>query len=197
MNLPSLRKARPPCFPRLNVSGTQSSCFRLPSNAWPASCSGPHLTLSSAMQENSGNDPNTQLVPASGGFKGSWQKTEEPQTAVGDARGSGLSAGSTWAASQAPGGKGQLQSWQPPEGPYFTSSASGQRDRQLNPHEYPSLATAATARPNFAKQPVPSVPFASHQVRSQRDALEPQQALQEPQYVQSTQQPQLRLGVLS
>ena len=114
-------------------------------------------------QENSGNDPNTQLVPAGGGFKGSWQKTEEPQASEGDARGSGLTAGSTWAAS---GGRGPAQSWQPPEGPYLTSSAGSQRDRQLNPHDYPSLAAAATARPNFTKQPVPSVPFASHQVCS-------------------------------
>lgn len=123
-------------------------------------------STTAGVQENSGNDPNTQLVPAGGGFRagGSWQKAEEPQgSGQVDSRGSGLTAGSTWAAS---GGRGPAaQSWQPPEGPYLTSSAVSQRDRQLNPHEYPSLAAAATVRPNFAKQPVPSVPFASHQVR--------------------------------
>ena len=122
------------------------------------------LSPAPRVQENSGNNPSTQLVP-SASSKGSWQKPEEPAQPV-DARAPALTAGSNWAASGGRGPQGSAgQNWQPPEGPYLTGAAYGPRDRQLNPHEYPSLAAAANPRPNFAKQPTPSVAHGSHQVR--------------------------------
>ena len=115
-------------------------------------------------QENSGNDPNTQLVPSSAGARGSW-KQAEPEPPAPDARASALTAGSNWAG---PGKAPGLPFWQPPEGPYPTAPSLPPRDRQLNPHEYPTLSAAAVPRPQTSRQPVPTVPLPSGQVHFQR-----------------------------
>lgn len=114
------------------------------------------------MQENSGNDPNTQLVPsASAGARGSWKQPEEQQQPPPESRASALTAGSNWAA---PGKAPGLQ-FPPPEGPYPTAPALQARDRHLNPHDYPTLAATLAPRQHFARQPVPSVPQPSGQAR--------------------------------
>ena len=110
-------------------------------------------------QENSGNDPNTQLVPTSSGNRGSWKQPEEQP--LPDVRTSALTAGSNWAGP----GKSPGPNWQPPEGPYPTAASLPPRDRHLNPHEYPTLSAAAAPRPHFPRQPVPTLPPSSGQVR--------------------------------
>ena len=111
-------------------------------------------------QENSGNDPNTQLVPTSSGTRGSWKQPEEQPPPNARTNTSALTAGSNWAGP----GKSPGPYWQPPEGPYPTAASLPPRDRHLNPHEYPTLSAAAAPRPHFPRQPVPSVPPSSGQV---------------------------------
>ena len=104
------------------------------------------------MQENAGNDPNTQIVPSGGGTK--WQKVEEPQPAPADPRQSSLTAGSTWASTQ-----GRDSGWQPSAPPFQALPPPRPGTRRLNPHEYPSLSAAAAARQqSLPRQPVPSLP---------------------------------------
>ncbi|KAK9807338.1 hypothetical protein WJX73_003098 [Symbiochloris irregularis] len=132
------------------------------------------VNLPSLKKENSGNDPNTQLVPSSSsGARGSWKQPEEPQQQqpAPDARTSALTAGSNWAG---PGKSPGQPLWQPPEGPYPTAASLPPRDRHLNPHEYPTLSTAAQSRPHLPRQPLPSVAPASAQGLSKWDEDERQ-----------------------
>lgn len=99
------------------------------------------------VQENSGNDPNTQIVPAGSGS--SWQKVDEtPAGSAADPK--ALIAGSTWATSK--------DTWQPPAPASSTLPPPRPGSRRLNPHEYPSLAAAASGRGSLPKQRLPTVP---------------------------------------
>lgn len=110
------------------------------------------------LQENAGNDPNTQLVPSGGG--GGWQKPENAKEEV-EEQAPIITAGSSWAS--APSSSG-VPSWQPPQ-PFPVAASAAARPRSLNPHEYPSLSVAASAKqPSAVKQPVPHVPSGGSQV---------------------------------
>lgn len=110
------------------------------------------IILDGVLQENAGNDPNTQLVPSGGG--GGWQKPESVKE-EGEEQAPIITAASSWAS--APSSSG-VPSWQPPQ-PFPVASSTTAKPRSLNPHEYPSLSAAASAKPsNAAKQPVPHVP---------------------------------------
>ena len=103
------------------------------------------------MQENAGNDPNTQIVPSGTGT--SWQKVEEAPPAPADPK-TALTAGSTWASTQS-----RESGWQPPAPAISTLPPPRPGSRRLNPHEYPSLSAAASGRQqSLPKQRVPVVP---------------------------------------
>jgi hypothetical protein len=103
------------------------------------------------LQENAGNDPNTQIVPSGSGS--SWQRVEESAPAPADPK-TALTAGSTWASTQS-----KDSGWQPPAPAVSSLPPPRPGPRRLNPHEYPSLSAAASGRqPSLPKQRVPSVP---------------------------------------
>ena len=105
------------------------------------------------MQENAGNDPNTQIVPSGSGT--SWQKVEEAPPAPADPK-TALTAGSTWASTQS-----KESGWQPPAPAISSLPPPRPGSRRLNPHEYPSLSAAASGRQqSLPKQRVPVVPDA-------------------------------------
>ena len=119
--------------------------------------SGRGVTGSSAwghgLQENAGNDPNTQIVPSGSGT--SWQKVEEASPAPADPK-TALTAGSTWASTQS-----KDSGWQPPAPAISSLPPPRPGSRRLNPHEYPSLSAAASGRQqSLPKQRVPVVPDA-------------------------------------
>ena len=112
------------------------------------------------LQENAGNDPNTQLVPSGGA--GGWQKPDSVKEEA-EEQAPIITAGSSWAS--APSSSG-VPSWQPPQ-PFPVAAATAVRPRNLNPHEYPSLLAAASAKQSTAaKQPIPHVPSQGSQVRA-------------------------------
>lgn len=88
-------------------------------------------------QEHAGNDPTTQLVPASGG-SGTWSKPGEESGQPGGPGNASITAVSNWASTQ-----GAPPAPQPRPSPHT--------DRLLNPEEYPSLAASAKAEANAAK----------------------------------------------
>lgn len=92
-------------------------------------------------QENSGNDPNVKIVPASGS---GWEKIEEPAPAP-----PALARESHWATTQA-----RDSGWRPVEVQALPPPRPG--SRRLNPHEFPSLS-AATAPRQLPKHLVPSI----------------------------------------
>ena len=103
------------------------------------------------LQENAGNDPNTQIVPSGSGS--SWQRVEESLPAPADPK-TALTAGSTWASTQS-----KDSGWQPPAPAISSLPPPRPGSRRLNPHEYPSLSAAASGRQqSLPKQRVPSVP---------------------------------------
>ncbi|GAX74645.1 hypothetical protein CEUSTIGMA_g2093.t1 [Chlamydomonas eustigma] len=107
------------------------------------------VNLPSIKKEHAGNDPSTQLVPASSG-SGTWTKPEDvpPETTP------SLTSSSTWATSQPQKASQSAGPWQPPVA--ATSSVPtfrGLSDRLLNPEEYPSLAASLKAEAaGFARQ---------------------------------------------
>ena len=117
------------------------------------------LALKLVLQENAGNDPNTQLVPSGG--TGGWQKPDSKEDAV-DETAPILAAGSSWASG--PQTSSGVPSWQPPQ-PFPVAAATATAPRSLNPHEYPSLSAAAsTKQSNAPKQAVSHLPSAGSQV---------------------------------
>lgn len=117
------------------------------------------------VQEHAGNDPNTQLVPASSG-SGTWTRPDDLAAASHEAAaptaaaGPNITSGSTWGAQQRPASA----PWQPqpsaPAGPYA-------RERVLNPDEYPSLAEGARAEPGAHTITKPSQPAHAQHRESQ------------------------------
>ncbi|BDA40478.1 hypothetical protein COCOBI_01-1310 [Coccomyxa sp. Obi] len=99
------------------------------------------VNLPSLRKENSGNDPNVKIVPASGS---GWEKIEEPAPAP-----PALARESHWATTQA-----RDSGWRPVEVQALPPPRPG--SRRLNPHEFPSLS-AATAPRQLPKQLVPSI----------------------------------------
>ena len=101
------------------------------------------------LQENAGNDPNTQIVPAGSGS--GWQKVEESPPAPADPK-TALTAGSTWASTQS-----KDSGWQPPTPAISSLPPPRPGSGRLNPHEYPSLSAAASGRQlSLPKQRLPS-----------------------------------------
>lgn len=132
VNLPSLRKVRAIICTGLSVSFL-AVLARL--DKW-------HLNWCVfGKQENSGNDPNVKIVPASGS---GWEKIEEPAPAP-----PALARESHWATTQA-----RDSGWRPVEVQALPPPRPG--SRRLNPHEFPSLS-AATAPRQLPKQLVPSI----------------------------------------
>jgi len=108
------------------------------------------------LQENAGNDPNTQLVPSGG--TGGWQKPDIKEEAV-DETAPIIAAGSSWASG--PQISSGVPSWQPPQ-PFPVAAAATPTPRSLNPHEYPSLTAAASTKQSSApKQAVSHMPSGS------------------------------------
>ncbi len=130
-------------------------------------------------QENAGNDPATQLVPAGG--PGGWQKPsgeeESAQASVNsfETAGSALTAGSNWGSTPAkqgfgggwqPGGGGDVAAAYAARPPPPSRDQQGRpppghpvRDRRLNATEFPSLAAASL--PVAPRPPVPIIPATS------------------------------------
>lgn len=104
------------------------------------------------VQENQGNDPNTQLVPASGG-SGSWHKMDEQQSAVdpGSIQSQQSKGSGAWHASG-----GGTSASQPPQGSSGPVEAvnrilgtvpEGQDSQFANQEEYPTLEAATHNKP--------------------------------------------------
>lgn len=136
-------------------------------------------------QENAGNDPATQLVPAGGA--GGWQKPAEEEDSAQapantfEAAGSALTAGSNWGSAPAKqggfgggrlpggGGGGDVAAAFAARPPPPNRDQQGRipaghpvRDGRLNATEFPSLAAASL--PVAPRPPVPLIP-ATSQVR--------------------------------
>ena len=138
VNLPSLRKVR-------SCSGQRAATFFFTDRQEQG------LIGWRRLQENAGNDPNTQIVPSGSGS--SWQRVEESAPAPADPK-TALTAGSTWASTQS-----KDSGWQPPAPAVSSLPPPRPGLRRLNPHEYPSLSAAASGRQqSLPKQRVPLVP---------------------------------------
>lgn len=103
-------------------------------------------------QENQGNDPNTQLVPASGG-SGSWHKTDEQLSAseASSAQNQQSKGSGAWHASA-----GGVSASQPPQGSsgsvevvtrILGTVPEGQDSQFMNQEEYPTLEAATHNKP--------------------------------------------------
>ncbi len=154
--LPASTSASKLAVPRpVNLPSLRKVCLSLLARALPFSYfvtgGGQRLMGQHRLQENAGNDPNTQIVPSGSGS--SWQRVEESAPAPADPK-TALTAGSTWASTQS-----KDSGWQPPAPAITTLPPPRPGSRSLNPHEYPSLSAAASGRQqSLPKQRVPSVP---------------------------------------
>ncbi len=121
-------------------------------------------------QEHAGNDPTTQLVPASSGSGGTWTKPEEQDVPPGQ-QPSSIAAVSTWASQ--PRQASVVQGpWQPSGAPRGQSGSAS--DRLLNPEEYPSLASA---KESALSKPEHSVSLAMNEKDVHHAYILPQEVL--------------------